>query len=322
VSLSRFVALGALLAVMVLASLPPAAASAQASGTGSADSRAAAQPIFNEGLELIEGQRWAEGLDRFRTAYELFESPTIAFNIAYCERALGQYVEALETFEGFLSMELTGAAASREQEARDYIREIEARLTTLTIEVPGDQRDGLELLVDGRAVDPAAGTLTLRLNPGAHTVHAQRDGHQPLFVDREMGPGTRERVEVRLVPSPAHLRVASNVPEAVVILDGEALGTVPFGAEITPGRHELEVQSEDYVTHHAILDVASGDTARVRANLSEAPVPIYGRWWFWTGIAVVVAGAVVATWALTRPEAEPPPYDGGNLGWVVGALTR
>jgi hypothetical protein len=33
---------------------------------------------------------------------------------------------------------------------------------------------------------------------------------------------------------------------------------------------------------------------------------------------VLAAGAAVATWALTRPEPQPPPYDGGSLDWVVG----
>lgn len=40
--------------------------------------------------------------------------------------------------------------------------------------------------------------------------------------------------------------------------------------------------------------------------------PIYKRWWFWTGIAAVVAGGVVAAVVLTRPEASHgtlPPID-------------
>jgi hypothetical protein len=281
------------------------------------DPRARAQPIFNEGLTLVEQQRWAEALDRFVAAYEIYESPTIAFNIGYCQRALGRYVEALETFEGFLAMELSGQAASREAEARGYVRELEARLVTLIIEVPPDERRGLELLVDGRAVEPQ-GTITMRLDPGAHTVHARREGYRPLFVDRELAPGESERVEVRLAGRPARLTVAANVQDAQVLLDGDAIGIVPFDAEIAPGRHEIVVQRDDFVPHRTVLEVASGDTARVEADLEEEPTPIYARWWFWGGIAAVVAGAVIATWALTRPEPEPPPYDGGNLDWVVG----
>ncbi|HTA20199.1 MAG TPA: hypothetical protein VK989_12960, partial [Polyangia bacterium] len=53
---------------------------------------------------------------------------------------------------------------------------------------------------------------------------------------------------------------------------------------------------------------------------SPAPVaqpahrPVWRRWWFWTGVAAVVAGGAVATYVLTRPETRTPgsldPIDG------------
>jgi len=41
--------------------------------------------------------------------------------------------------------------------------------------------------------------------------------------------------------------------------------------------------------------------------------PIYARWWFWTGIGVVAAGAGVATYELTRPSSGPPSSSLGNI---------
>jgi hypothetical protein len=287
--------------------------------TPPSDPRDVAMPIFNEGLALVQEQRWSDALDRFHEALSIYESPTIVFNVAYCERALGRFVAALETFQRFVAMRPTGVAATRVEEAEGYIRELEARLAHLTIVVPAEQRDGLEVLVDGRQVAlPASGALELRLDPGAHTVQARRDGYQPLFVDRASSPGSRERVVLRLEPRPARLSVSSNVTSAEVFLDGERIGTAPLDTRIAPGRHALEVRRADFVTHEAILNVASGDTARVQARLVEEPTPITARWWFWTGVVAIVAGAAVTTWALTRPAPEPPPYDGGNLGWVVG----
>jgi hypothetical protein len=46
------------------------------------------------------------------------------------------------------------------------------------------------------------------------------------------------------------------------------------------------------------------------AQADQTP-PIYKRWWFWTGLGVVVAGAVVTTVLVTRPS-DPTPYM-GNL---------
>jgi tetratricopeptide (TPR) repeat protein len=39
-----------------------------------------------------------------------------------------------------------------------------------------------------------------------------------------------------------------------------------------------------------------------------APAPVYERWWFWTALGAVVAGAVVTGIALSRPA--PQPYPG------------
>ncbi|HEX3757136.1 MAG TPA: tetratricopeptide repeat protein [Kofleriaceae bacterium] len=41
--------------------------------------------------------------------------------------------------------------------------------------------------------------------------------------------------------------------------------------------------------------------------------PIYARWWFWTGVGVVAAGAGVATYELTRPGSGPPSTSLGNI---------
>jgi hypothetical protein len=73
-----------------------------------------------------------------------------------------------------------------------------------------------------------------------------------------------------------------------------------------------------FVTHRAVLDVATGDVENVSAHLTEAPAALTERWWFWVGLASVVAGVATATYLLTRPDPEAPPYDGGSLDWVVG----
>ena len=308
------------IALAVCALLLSAAAPAAAQEVADEQARTQAMPLFNQGIALVSEHRWAEALDQFLEAFELFESPTILFNIGFCQRALGQYVEALDTFRRFADLSLRGVAATRLEEAQGYLNELESRVAHLTIEVPADQREGLELSVDGRSVElPSSGELARQVDPGRHSVQGRRDGFQTFFVDHDLRPGQRERVTVRLDPLPARLQISSNVEEAEVRLDGEGIGTVPFDAEIPPGRHRLEVRAAEYVPHRAIFRVASGETSRVRAYLSEEPEAISSQWWFWTGIVAVVAGAAVATYALTRPEPEPPPYEGGTLDWVIGS---
>jgi tetratricopeptide (TPR) repeat protein len=54
---------------------------------------------------------------------------------------------------------------------------------------------------------------------------------------------------------------------------------------------------------------SSGATAAAPAPTRERSTPIYKRWWFWTAVGVVVAGAATATVIATRP-AEVSPIQG------------
>ncbi|HEX4405026.1 MAG TPA: tetratricopeptide repeat protein [Polyangia bacterium] len=61
-------------------------------------------------------------------------------------------------------------------------------------------------------------------------------------------------------------------------------------------------------------------TAAPSAVLVTAPAaqpahrPVWRRWWFWTGVAAVVAGGVVAAYVLTRPSTQTP----GSLAPIDG----
>lgn len=283
--------------------------------------RERALPHFHRGLELVEAQQWSEALDSFLRAHAIYPSPIIVFNIGYCQRALGQYVDALSTFQDFLGRELSGAAAARRTAAEHFVRELEARIVHLTVRVPDEHRDA-ELLVDGRAYEPEGGELHLRLDPGHHTVHVRKEGYRPLFVDRDLAPGSRETVEARLVPLPARLVVSSNVPAAAVLLDGERIGQVPFDAEVEAGRYRLEVRADGHIPHRSRLNLSAGDVARVRAELEPETPSIATRWWFWTALGAAAAAIAGTTYLLVRPEPDPQPYDGGSLDWVVGAGTE
>ena len=301
---------------LLVPGLAPPVARAQPAAADAGDARAAARPHFEAGLGLIGTQRGADALDAFLRAHAIYPSPILAFNIGYCQRALGQYVDALASFRAFVGADLDGAAATRREEAQGYVRELEGRIVHLALTVPAPE--GVEVLVDGRPVAlDGGGAAALALDPGHHTVQARRDGHRPLFVDRTLAPGDRADLTITLEPLPARLVVASNVPEAEVVVDEAALGPVPFDAEVAPGRHRLEVPASGHVPHRADLNLVPGGVARVTADLSPEPESIAEAWWFWTLIVAGLAGAAVATYFAVRPEPEPPPYDGGSLGWVV-----
>jgi hypothetical protein len=78
---------------------------------------------------------------------------------------------------------------------------------------------------------------------------------------------------------------------------------------IIPGDRAVVAERES-----SPLFPTSGAAASTRVTaLTAEPrsVPIYRRWWFWTGVGVVVTGAAVAVYSLAAPG-DP----GGSLGSI------
>ena len=68
-------------------------------------------------------------------------------------------------------------------------------------------------------------------------------------------------------------------------------------------RAEEARREQEKVAKQRELDL---ELARLAANRAQAdvPAPIFKKWWFWTGVAVIAAGTTVAVVA-TRPQPRP-----------------
>jgi hypothetical protein len=307
--------------VAAIAEEPPSA-SALGGGPSSEAARAKAQPLFARGMALLKEQRWNEGLEAFTAAYAILPSPYLRFNIGYCQRALGQYVAALDSFRRFLAEPMNTRAETRRTEAEGYVQELEGRIASLHVTVVREFRPDLDLLLDGRKVPVGAdGRVDSMLDPGRHTIAARKPGFTPLYVDRDLHPGESAEMELRMEPLPARVQVSSNVPGSSVLVDGKGVGVAPWDADMAPGRHTIRVTATGYLPHESELSLGPGDAARVTATLAvipPKPTPIYRRWWFWSGLAVVVGGVATGTYFAVRPAPQPMPYDGGSINWVAG----
>jgi tetratricopeptide (TPR) repeat protein len=124
----------------------------------------------------------------------------------------------------------------------------------------------------------------------------------------------------------AVLVVHCSVPGARVLVRGAWRGTTPLAGELTvmPGTARVEIVADGYRPFARELVLPAGGEARVDAilvpelvALRSAPAtwetaeraksePITAKWWFWTGVGLVVAGgATAAVVALTRQKSAP-----------------
>lgn len=325
----------AALAALVLACAPAAHAD-DAATTAANDAREA----FRKGAELAKDAQWSAALASFERSSKLRPHPGTTYNIGICERALGQYVRARRTFARALEQrgdgELPEATVTEIQKLR---AEIDGLVGTLDVTlVPGDAR----VAVDGQPLEAApatpgipvllAGTLppgpgkaapapTFRvvLDPGHHVFVLSRGGFGDAVHTEDVRP--RDAREVRLVLDrlPASIAIKASQPGAVVLLDELDVGVAPVSLQRPAGRHHVVVRKPGFLTYETTTELAAGQRAELLATLREEKPSLLSRWWFWTAAAVVVTGAAVTTYAVTRPDPERPPLDGGGLGWTVRA---
>ncbi|RLB61558.1 MAG: PEGA domain-containing protein [Deltaproteobacteria bacterium] len=286
---------------------------------------------YLRGVALSKQEQWGDALAAFEDSAAARDAPMVQYNIAMCQRALGRYVAASRTVAAVLRDPAALSNLLRE-DLEAFATEFDAVLVKLEITMePKTARltvDGRPLLEQGdeylasvapagKGTSPRTETFTLVLDPGSHLFRATRPGHQPVVVQKSYRASQRAKLLLRLDEMPATVAIESEPKAAIVRVNDREVGLAPIEIERPAGRYSFEVVKNDFETYTAELDLEAGQRSSLTAKLIPYEEPIIEKWWFWTSIGAVVAGGVVLTYVLTRPEPEPPPYDGGSAGWVV-----
>ncbi|MBX3225232.1 MAG: PEGA domain-containing protein [Labilithrix sp.] len=298
-----------------------------------------ARAEFVRGNELAKTTQWAQALAAFERSFELRPHPLTTYNMAVCERALGQLAKARPLFAAAIASGEKDASQfppSRLEEARAYLGEIEAAL--VRVEVAIDPPDAL-LGVDGRPLVATAGEagveavaglakpgqpekapapkFVLVTDPGTHVFRVVAKGYQDVLVTKSFAPGQRTTLDLALARLPATVRITSDVASPIVTVDGADVGLAPVQVSRPAGTYRIVVRKEGFETFDTRVAMNPGQEVDLPTKLPPERIPITKRWWFWGAALGAVAGGVALTYAVTRPDPAPPPYSGGTTGWVV-----
>jgi hypothetical protein len=185
------VGLGALAAAALLAVAAPAAA--QEAGV---DRTAAARALFDEGLALLDAERWEEAADRFQRALALRPSHQITYNLTTALVELGHLVRASELLRQ-VSRDPTATPEVR-QAAEARRAQLLPRIASLTI-VPGEDLDRADFFLDERPLEPVLIGVAIPVDPGSHVVTGRHTGR--VVVRRELVILEGENAELNLAPA-------------------------------------------------------------------------------------------------------------------------
>jgi hypothetical protein len=166
--------------------------------------RAAARDLFKQGDELQRAGHFAEALDKFQRAEQVFAAPTNELRIAECEGALGQLVESGEAYRQVVRTALPPGSPPAFQAAVDQAKaefdQVDPRIPRLVVQVQ-PVVPNVRLQIDGQAVPAALLGQPMPLDPGPHKASAGAPGY--LGAEQSLLLKERETRVIQLVLKPA-----------------------------------------------------------------------------------------------------------------------
>ncbi|MFO0756421.1 MAG: hypothetical protein U0359_08015 [Byssovorax sp.] len=184
--------------------------------------------LFAQGTQQLAADDLVGALDLFQRAYARFPNPKILLNIGTTQRNLGRNAEAANTYVAYLKD--PGADPARKAEVERLLADLDARLGKLKIALSDP---AMRARVDGKVVGEPGQAITIRVEPGSHTILGEQQGVAPAVATVTVA--AREEQSVTLGAAPAVANVAPPRAKAVVPVT-PARGQVPPAKPPEPSR--------------------------------------------------------------------------------------
>jgi len=226
-------------AALLLAALGSAAS---AHAETSADDKAVATALFQEGRALMVEGRIPEACLKLEESQRLDPGGGTILNLALCHEQERKLALSWSEFKEALAFARRDHRADREAAALEHVAKLEPRLSRLTVVVPEAARvAGMRIERDGRELGEASWSLAIPVDGAEHVVRATAPGRLPYATTVALGAeGGAATVEIPLlVPAPAAPPLAPAVspaaPSLVATVPVEDAGAGSRGARRTAG---------------------------------------------------------------------------------------
>jgi hypothetical protein len=150
------------------------------------DNAEKARTLFKEGRALASDGKYDEACPKFEESLKLDAGMGTQFNLADCLEHTGRIKKAQEMFLRVADAAHEKAQADREQVARDRAHALDEKLPKIGVEVK-EMVEGLEVLIDGKAVDRTKWATGERVDPGTHEIAAKAPNKKNWSLSVEVG---------------------------------------------------------------------------------------------------------------------------------------
>ena len=210
-------------------------------------------------------------------------------------QARGEWPAALADLERF-AHDANPELRQRVPKLDELLAEVRGHVASLTIT---SNVDGARVLVRKTQVGTTPIPAPLQLDSGPATIEVMREGYLDWRRDLELRGGASTVLDAQLATKATSgvLRVSAVTEGTRVRIDDAPMSGAPTEAVVLAGVHRVLVHAEGYDDKETSVVVPAGETRDITLE-PDRRAPITGKWWFWTGIGVVVAAGVVTTYAL------------------------
>jgi hypothetical protein len=295
----------AIIAGIIVAVLAPRTALAEPS----AADRETARTEMRKGDERFAAKDFAAALQHYQAAHAIMQVPTTGLAVARAQIERKQLVEARDTLLQVARLPREAREPAPIVQARDeaaaLAKDLVARIPSVVISIEGPS-EGVDVLVDGELIPPAAVGAARKVNPGSHVITATLGGQ--VIASSTVAPkeGTTEKVTLKLTPGRVPLlpkavegggtiHITSPDEPGNVFLDGKAVGATPLDVPAAAGKHEVEVEYAGGTHDSETITVTKNGTAQVVFHPSGMDAGARARRGLHLGFALGPATAVYLT---------------------------
>jgi serine/threonine-protein kinase len=198
----------------------PGTARAQAS----ASDKAAAEALFDRGLNLMRRNEFQEACQVLEQSQAIERGLGTMLYLAECYEKLGRTASAWALFREAASEARAAGQTARAEQGASRAAALEPKLSKLAVQVaPGNLIPGFELFRDGQPVGSGMFGVAVPVDPGEHQLEARAPGRQPwTSIERVGADGDSVVVNVpELLADPTAAAATAKPESTPLVTTGE-----------------------------------------------------------------------------------------------------
>jgi len=225
------------------------------------DTNSRARDHFRHGVSAVEKGDLDLALRDFEAAYAARPHFSVLYNIGQARLGLGQALEAIAAFEGYLREGGAQLSAERKDHVQRLLTEVRRRLGSLRL-LPADP-ERMRVWLDGVEVPREGWRQPLEVVAGEHRVLYSHAGGPPVAQTVSVLRGQSTDVPLaagRTSSEPTWLSITCMVPGVRVEVPGHAAVTTPLAQplRLPSGKTAIRFFRSGYRTSEQVLDLTAG----------------------------------------------------------------